>query len=241
MEASRVKSGIPGLDPMLGGGFVKNSVVAVAGGTGSGRTIFVSQFLYKGASEFSEPGLFISFDEQKESLFSNLASFGWDLLELERKHKMVFIEYPHNELAAFAEQEGAMKDLISSLGIKRVVIDPITPYALMFSTHEERRLNTFKLVSAVRGWKVTALISAETAHGPAEVFPHTVSGVESFADGFIHLSFHRQDSRRLRSVEIVKMRGCRHEHEARPVQISEHGFAVGVPKSTIKQKRPADE
>ena len=90
MEVHRVKSGIPGLDSMLGGGFTKNSVVAVAGGTGSGRTIFVSQFLYKGAAESGEPGLFISFDEQKDSLYANLMSFDWDMLALESKQKIVF-------------------------------------------------------------------------------------------------------------------------------------------------------
>ena len=70
MEAHKVKSGIPGLDTMLGGGFSKNSVVAVAGGTGSGRTIFCSQFLASGAVDFDEPGLFLSLDAQKESVYS---------------------------------------------------------------------------------------------------------------------------------------------------------------------------
>lgn len=139
MQPQKVKSGIAGLDGMLDGGFVKNSVVAVAGETGSGRTIFISQFLYKGAVEHDEPGLFISFDEQKASIYSNLASFGWDLMELEREHKMVFIEYPHNEIRSFVEQEGAIRDLIQTLGIKRVAIDSITSYALMFSSPKSAR------------------------------------------------------------------------------------------------------
>ena len=231
----RTKSGIPGLDAMLGGGFAKGATVAVAGGTGSGRTIFISQFLYKGALEHNEPGLFISFDDQKDSLYPNLASFGWDMLDLERKQKLVFIEYPHNELAAFADQESAMKDLIATLGIKRVVIDSITPFSMMFSTPEERRLATLKLVSAVKGWKVTSLISAELVHGSEEHFPHTASGVESFCDGFIHLSFRRDGNRRVREVEVVKMRGSKHEHELKPALITEDGFVIGSAKPAKKK------
>ncbi len=231
----RVKSGIPGLDAMLGGGIARGSTVAVAGGTGSGRTIFVSQFLYKGAQEFNEPGLFISFDDQKDSLYSNLASFGWDMIDFERKQKLVFIEYPHNELAAFSDQESAMKDLISTLGIKRIVIDSITPFSMMFSTPEERRLATLKLVSAVKGWKCTTLISSEIVHGSEEHFPHTVSGVESFCDGFINLSFRRDGSKRVREVEIVKMRGSRHEHEFKMAQITDDGFAIGAAKAAKKK------
>lgn len=237
----KMKSGIPGLDAMLGGGFAKGSTIAVAGGTGSGRTIFVSQFLYKGAQEHNEPGLFISFDDQKESLYPNLASFGWDMIDLERKQKLVFIEYPHNELAAFSDQESAMKDLISTLGIKRVVIDSITPFSMMFSTPEERRLATLKLVSAVKGWKVTALISSELVHGSEDGFPHTVSGVESFCDGFIHLSYRRDGGKRRREVEIVKMRGSHHEHELKPAHITDGGFVIGSGAKPAKKKAIAGE
>ena len=237
MEASRVKSGIPGLDRMLGGGFLKNSVVAVAGGTGSGRSIFVSQFLVKGALEFGEPGLFISFDEQKSSIYASLISFGWDLSELERQQKIVFIEYPQNELSAFVEQEGAMRDLIETLGIKRVAIDSITPHSLLYSSPEERRTNTLKLVSSLRGWKATCLISAESMPGSEHGFPHTLSGVESFADGFIDLQFFREGGRRTRAVEIVKMRGCRHEHEIRQASITDRGFSISQPEGEGVQKK----
>ncbi len=230
MAVQKVKSGIPGLDKMLGGGFLKNSVTAVAGSTGSGRTLFVSQFLHSGARDLDEPGLFLSFDEQKSTIYSNLASFGWDMLDLEQKQKIVFIEYPQNELSAFVEQEGAIKDLIGSMGVKRVVIDSISPYALMFSNPEERRISTLKLVSAAKSWKVTSLISAETVPGSEEHFPHTISGVESFADGFINISFMRKAGKRQRDIEIVKMHGCRHEHELKPLSITEKGFEVGKAK-----------
>lgn len=238
MEIHKVKSGIPGLDRMMGGGFVKNSVIALAGDTGSGRTIFASQFLVAGATQFSEPGLFLSFDEQKESIYANLTSFGWDFLELEREQKLVFIEYPQNELSAFVEQESAIRDLISTLGIKRVVIDSITPFALLFSSAEERHTNTLRLVSAVKSWKVTTMICSETLPGTEHAVPRTVSSVESFSDGFIHLSFLRKDGRRERAVEIVKMRGLQHEHEIKPAQITSKGFSVGAtaPKKGISRK-----
>lgn len=228
-DPSKQKSGIMGLDPMLGGGFVPGCAVAVAGGTGSGRTIFVSQFLVKGASEYDEPGLFLSFDQQKDSIYANLRQFGWDMAELEKQQKLVFIEYPENELSAFVEQEGALADLVETLGIKRVVIDSITPYALLYSSEEERRLNVLRLVNAVKGWKSTCLISAETKPAASqEAVPHTISGVESFCDGFIHLSFSRTEGRRNRAVEIIKMRGTRHEYEIKPAFITDKGFSIGA-------------
>ena len=228
-EPPKQKSGIMGLDPMLGGGLPRGSVVAVSGGTGSGKTIFVSQFLVKGATDYNEPGLFLSFDQQKDSIYSNLQQFGWDLTELEKQQKLVFIEYPESELSAFVEQEGALRDLIETLGIKRVIIDSITPYALLFPSEEERRMNVLRLVNALKGWKVTCLISAEDRLGASsEAMPHSVSGVESFCDGFIHLSFLRSEGKRTRAVEIIKMRGVQHDHDMKPSFITERGFSIGA-------------
>ena len=81
-------------------------------------------------------------------------------------------------------------------------------------------MNTLRFVNAVRGWKVTALISAETVPSSEQEIPHTISGVESFADGFIHLSYLRRAGKRERAVEIVKMRGASHVHDIVPAQIT---------------------
>ncbi len=43
-ERKFVKSGIPGLDKVLGGGFLEGSVVTVGGPTGCGKSTFAMQF-----------------------------------------------------------------------------------------------------------------------------------------------------------------------------------------------------
>jgi KaiC/GvpD/RAD55 family RecA-like ATPase len=55
----RVSSGVPGLDPLLGGGFLPGSFTLVSGSSGTGKTILAFQFVYAGAKE-GEPGVFIS-------------------------------------------------------------------------------------------------------------------------------------------------------------------------------------
>jgi len=103
-------------------------------------------------------------------------------------------------------------------------------------------MNTLRFVNAVRGWKATALISAETVPSHESEVPHTISGVESFADGFIHLSFLRKAGRRERALEIVKMRGSSHEHDIVPAQITQYGFSVGAAASKKATKeKAADE
>ena len=57
---ARVATGIPGFDEMLEGGYPAGSLITLAGRPGTGKTIFGSQFLYYGAREHGEPGMYVS-------------------------------------------------------------------------------------------------------------------------------------------------------------------------------------
>lgn len=221
----KVPSGIPGLDAMIGGGLPKNSLITLSGSTGSGRTTFAAQFLVEGWRQNHEPGLYLSFDEPKFSIFANMSNYAWDLPELEREKHVVFIEYPHHELANFMEQENSMLELIDTLGVERVVFDSITPIAMQFDG-DERRRELLKLVNVIRRWGVTAMISAEEMVPPDPNLPRTNVGIEGLTDGFIHLGLSRDGPRRTRTLEVVKMRGSIHEHEIRPFVIGSTGIQL---------------
>ena len=67
----RIKTGVPGFDKLIEGGLIQNSVNLLSGGTGTGKTIFCLQFLYSGAKESNEKGIYISFEESSEDLKSD--------------------------------------------------------------------------------------------------------------------------------------------------------------------------
>src|SRR5437899_270812 len=76
----RVHTGIPGLDHVLEGGFPKGARVLLAGGAGCGKTICCGQYLYKGATKFGEPGVYVSTEEPPSEFKANMLRFGWDFL-----------------------------------------------------------------------------------------------------------------------------------------------------------------
>src|SRR5205809_2993622 len=82
---TRVGTGVPGLDEMLEGGFPAGSLVTLAGRPGTGKTIFASQFLYQGARDAEEPGMYVSMLEGRKAYLRNLARLGFDILPLEKK------------------------------------------------------------------------------------------------------------------------------------------------------------
>ncbi len=234
----KVPSGIPGLDKMIGGGFTKNSIVVVSGSTGSGRTTFATQFLVNGWRQNQEPGIYLSFNEPKYSIFANMSAFDWNLPDLERNKNVVFIEYPSSELSSFLEQEGSILELIDTLGVERVVFDSITPLS-MISDGEERMRSMQKLIDVVRKWGVTTLITADDIMPPHPDLPRTSVGIEAMSDGFIHLGWMREGNRRLRTLEVVKMRGSAHAHLIHLTTIDSQGYRLvdsGMPETEKKRE-----
>lgn len=226
------KTGIPGMDSMLGGGIPKGSIVTVSGGTGCGKTTIAMQYLVAGATQHDEPGLYISFDEQKARIAENMAQFGWDMFELEREKKVVFIEYPMHEVDQFLSNESTVKDLINLLGVKRLVIDPIAPIALAFPDKDKRRVGFAKLVETIRGWGCTVLILSDDSGGVSEGVPSTTYGIEDVCDGLVRVyNIHRKGSRK-RYIEAIKLRGAHHDNRILEMVIGAKGVIV-LPKKAL--------
>ena len=76
--ADRTESGIPGLDKIIEGGFVKNSINLIAGQTGTGKTLFAMQYPLHGLRN-GESGLYITLEQTVDDIMSDVGKFGWDV------------------------------------------------------------------------------------------------------------------------------------------------------------------
>ena len=77
---NRVKTGIPKLDEILDGGLPEGSTTVISGGPGAGKTILAAQYLYSGAVEHGEKGVYVSFSESSGNLITYLETLGWTLI-----------------------------------------------------------------------------------------------------------------------------------------------------------------
>ena len=125
-------TGIQGLDEITAGGLPRGRPTLISGGAGSGKTMFGLEFLVRGATEYGEPGVFISFEETIPDLIKNAASLGFDLDRLVAAKK-VFLDYVHVARSDIAETgeydlDGLfirIADAVKQVGAKRVVLDTI--------------------------------------------------------------------------------------------------------------------
>ncbi|MEM2145791.1 MAG: ATPase domain-containing protein, partial [Candidatus Jordarchaeaceae archaeon] len=67
----RIPTGIKGFDELIQGGLIKGETYIISGVSGAGKSIFSMEFLYRGASQFDEPGLYVTFEETRQSLLRN--------------------------------------------------------------------------------------------------------------------------------------------------------------------------
>jgi circadian clock protein KaiC len=244
MERKFLKSGIPGLDEILGGGFLDGSITTVGGSSGSGKSTFAMQFLYEGAVKFDEPGIYIAIEESRDSMLFHMSGFDWNLRDLELEKKILFLDYPVYEVNQFMDQYGAIQEIINSAEVKRVVVDSIMPVALYFKDEDERKKGFLKLIENIRRWNTTTfIVSEDTRSAPLGSLPNTNYEIESFTDGWINLyyQYDQKAGERRRSIEVLKMKGVAHSAKPYPAHMDEAGFFIDSIKKRPKATRTSNK
>src|SRR5262245_65753903 len=85
----KAPTGIQGLDEVTGGGLPRGRPTLLCGGAGCGKTLLAMEFLVRGAVQFGEPGVVMTFEETGPELTQNVRSLNFDLDDLAEKKKLV--------------------------------------------------------------------------------------------------------------------------------------------------------
>ena len=226
MASNRVKTGISGLDEMLQGGLPENHIVVVMGSFGTGKTTLGLQFLVEGLRQ-AEPCIFISLEEDKDSILKNAATFGWDLTPaLEAKKLGVFKLEPSDAKTTIMRIKSELPKFIKSFGAKRVVLDSVSLLNMMFSDENERRSNLFNLCQLLRTTGATSILTAEVKD---ENPRSSRDGLAEYtADGVLLLQSdeNREGGEVQLTIRIMKMRRTAHSRRVKPYSITDKGIVV---------------
>jgi circadian clock protein KaiC len=222
-------SGIQGLDEITGGGLPTGRPTLVCGGAGCGKTLFGMEFLVRGATQFNEPGIFMSFEETIDELTKNVLSLGFDLEDLV-KNKKIALDYVRVERSEIEETgeydlEGLFVRLayaIDRIGAKRVVLDTIESLFAGLPNQLILRAELRRLFHWLKEKGVTAVITGERGD---ETF--TRQGLEEYVSDCVILLDHRvTEQTSTRRLRVVKYRGSTHGTNEYPFLIDENGFSV---------------
>jgi circadian clock protein KaiC len=226
----KTPTGIKGLDEITLGGLPKGRPTLVYGGAGCGKTLLAIEFLVRGAVEFEEPGLFVSFEETAEELAQNVASLGFDLKGLEAE-KMIIVDYiqvQRNDLEETGEYdlEGLFIRLgyqLDAIGAKRIVLDSLETLFASFSNSFILRSELTRLFRWIKERGLTAIITGERGQHESE----TRHGLEEYiSDCVIYLDNRVVEQITTHRLRVMKYRGSVHGTNEYPYLIDEDGISV---------------
>jgi circadian clock protein KaiC len=232
----KASTGIQGLDEITGGGLPTGRPTLVSGGAGSGKTLFGLEFLVRGATEYAEPGVFMSFEETIPDLTQNAASLGFDLDRLVAEKKL-FMDHVHISRSEIAESgeydlDGLfirIADAVQRVGAKRIVLDTIEALFGKMPNPGILRAEIRRLFDWLKQKGLTTVITAERDR-PDKLTRH---GIEEFVSDCVIVLDHRiREEISTRRLRVVKYRGSTHGTNEYPFLIDEHGISV-LPISSL--------
>lgn len=209
---ARSQTGVPGLDDVLNGGFVKDRVYLIDGDPGSGKTTLALQYLLEGIRK-GERGLYVVLSETREELTAVARSHGWSLegieiVELESAGQALSADSQltmyHPSEVELSETSQAVLDAVDRVKPSRVVFDSLSELRLLAqnSLRYRRQILAFKQFFIGKGCTVL-LLDDRTAEGFDKQ-------LQSIAHGVITLEqlspIYGSERRRLR---VMKYRGTR--------------------------------
>jgi circadian clock protein KaiC len=216
----RLSTGIHGLDELIEGGLKSKSVNLVMGESGSGKSTFAVHFLMAGA-EKGEAGLYVSVEEPKDKFFENMKRFGFDLAKLEAEKKFVFHKASVPEIRNFLDQGVvSFEQYFKTYNVKRIVIDSVTALMLAYGAETSQRNSLMTLFELLERWDMTVLITSEV-EGEAARF-----GLQYLVDSVFRLYYRKVGQERVRTLEVLKMRGTDHSRQEIVYRLGKGGIIL---------------
>src|SRR5580658_2179555 len=121
-----IRTGISGLDRILMGGIPRTNVILVEGTTGSGKTLLGTEFIYRGITEFNEPGIIVIFEVSPAKLVRDAATLGWNLTELQAQKKLqIVFTSPQVLDQELRSADSLLLEMAGEMGAQRIFIDGI--------------------------------------------------------------------------------------------------------------------
>ena len=226
----RAKSGVPGFDELVDGGFHKGTVNTITGSSGTGKTVFASQFIHFGCG-MGEKGMIITPSESAEYLKREMmSSFGWDYSDLEKKGMLSIVDVtdpvlrlqksidvdPVDFLINFRKM---VERKLEEVKPTRLFIDDLTAFFMAVEAPFKVRSLTDDLFGTLRASGVTTVVTIGTAFG-------TNQFLEYGADSATMLTRERIGNTLIRSIYVMKMRGSKIANSIRVLDISDDGMSV---------------
>ena len=229
----RLKTGVPGLDNLLGGGLPEFSFNLIAGTPGSGKTTLAHQIMFSLANPDSRALFFTVLGEPSLKMLRYQQQFPFfDINKVNESVRFVnlsedLLQGDFDSVLSRIDQE--VKDYAPSL----VFVDSFRSVVRTAkqNQHGEADLQRFvqQLGMHMTSWQATTFLIGEYLLPESESSP-----VFTVADGILWLSQNLHHNSMVRKMQVVKMRGQAQAPGLHTFRIGDEGIRV-FPRAVIKE------
>jgi circadian clock protein KaiC len=222
----KLRSGIPELDQLLGGGIERGTSTLIVGAAGTGKSTLAAQFVVAAAERGASATMF-TFDESENTLLSRTGAMGLDL----RKHMasgMVQVHQVDPAELSPGEFVHAIRRAVDERDASIVVIDSLNGY--LNAMPEERfliiQLHELLMFLGHAGVATILVGAHQGLIGTQMVTPVDASYL---ADAVILMRYFEIAGEVRQAISVVKKRGGAHERSIRELTLGSDGISVGPP------------
>lgn len=218
----RMSSGIAGMDPILGGGYIQGSTVLVSGPSGAGKSIMCQQLVHS-LLVSGKKCLYVSFEESRSELLRCTDGFGWNFAKAEKSGSLAIVARSPAEDYLEAHFDEA-KRRIETDAIDCVVIDSLSA---LESTYDIKSVLSAakRFISQTKSRGVTAIFTAATS---SLVGVDSASGMElsTLTDAIVMIRYIEIDSQLHHGVMVIKMRASEHDRRMHEMKFGKDGITI---------------
>ncbi len=225
----RIKTHVKKLDEQLEGGIPKGTVSLIGGTPGCMKSTLAYSILYNNAVKANLKGLYITFEQEKDSLKEQMQTLGMteesDNLGIV-DHSMIDKEVEVDmrfEINSIRKAKSYLDDIVKEEDLDLLVIDPLNALYTLTTIKNPRR-EIYRFFTELRQMGLTSFIISEIHQGDNRFSKY---GVEDFlADAIIHLDCRREKDMLERYIGVIKMRYTNHNLQYFPLFYNNNGFNI---------------
>ncbi|RZA35598.1 MAG: AAA family ATPase [Lysobacteraceae bacterium] len=225
LDLHTLVTGVPGLDPILGGGLPELSFNIIGGAPGSGKTTFAQQIMFALAGPDRKALFFTAMGEPPVKMLRYQQQFSF--FDVDKVGDSVnFISLaPQVELGDYTAVLAQILEAVQTHKPALVFIDSFRSFVegARGENQEVAALQTFvqQLVAHMTTWKATSFLIGEYTSNESQRNP-----IFTVADGILWLTQNVQSNAMSRKIQVVKIRGQKQQPGLHALRIGRGGIEI---------------